>query len=107
MFYELLRRPDVISALRDEQTQALGGEAPDARVLMSGELQLLEMVQDETLRMYPPAWIGARKAIDTFEFAGATVPGGAYVNCSSVGLSPPSPRVRRSDGVPPRALRAG
>ena len=83
MFYELLRRPDVVAGLRDEQAQALGGEAPDARLLMSGELQLLDMVQDETLRMYPPAWIGARKAIDTFEFAGATVPRGAYVNYSS------------------------
>jgi cytochrome P450 len=41
------------------------------------------MVQDETLRMYPPAWIGARKAIETYEFAGRTVPGGAYVNYSS------------------------
>jgi cytochrome P450 len=50
---------------------------------MSGELKLLEMVQDETLRMYPPAWIGARKAIRTYEFAGQTVPGGAYVNYSS------------------------
>src|SRR5581483_7327608 len=43
----------------------------------------LEMVQDETLRMYPPAWIGPRRAIDTYEFAGQTVPGGAYVSYSS------------------------
>jgi cytochrome P450 len=50
---------------------------------MSGELQWLEMVQDETLRKYPPAWVGARRAIDTYEFAGRAVPGGAYVNYSS------------------------
>jgi cytochrome P450 len=50
---------------------------------MRGRLELLEQVVDETLRMYPPAWIGARKSIDTFEFAGQTVPGGAYVNYSS------------------------
>jgi cytochrome P450 len=83
MFYELARHPDVAVALRDELEGALGGEHPDARTLMSGELALLEMVQDETLRMYPPAWIGARRSIETFEFAGQMVPGGVYVNYSS------------------------
>jgi cytochrome P450 len=41
------------------------------------------MVLDETLRMYPPAWIGARKSIESYEFAGHAIPGGAYVNYSS------------------------
>ena len=83
MFYELARRPDVVEALREEQDRVLGGERPDAAMLMSGKLELLEMVQDETLRMYPPAWIGARKAIETFEFAGKQIPAGAYVSYSS------------------------
>jgi cytochrome P450 len=83
MFYELARHPEIAAALRDEQERVLGGERPDAETLMSGRLQLLEMVQDETLRMYPPAWIGARKSIESFEFAGQMVPGRAYVNYSS------------------------
>lgn len=83
MFYELARHPDVVAGLREEQDRVLGAARPDGRLLMSGQLQLLEMVVDETLRMYPPAWIGARKAVDTFEFAGVEVPGGAYVNYSS------------------------
>ncbi len=83
MFYELARHPDVAAALREEQARVLGGEPADAALLMAGKLELLEMVQDETLRMYPPAWIGARKSIKTYEFAGQTVPGGAYVNYSS------------------------
>jgi cytochrome P450 len=83
MFYELARRPDIVAALREEQDRVLGGERPDAAMLMSGKLELLEMVQDETLRMYPPAWIGARRAIETFEFAGRQVPAGAYVSYSS------------------------
>src|SRR5437588_6169438 len=41
------------------------------------------MVLDETLRMYPPAWIGARKSLRAYEFGGQLVPGGAYVNYSS------------------------
>jgi cytochrome P450 len=83
MFYELARRPDLVAALRDEQEQALGHELPDAELLMSGRLELLEMVQDETLRMYPPAWIGARRSVSTYEFGRQTVPGGVYVNYSS------------------------
>jgi cytochrome P450 len=79
MFYELAHHPDVVAGLRDE----LGGDRPDAATLMSGRLERLEMVLDETLRMYPPAWIGPRRSIDTFEFAGRQVPGGAYVNYSS------------------------
>ncbi len=83
MFYELARHPDVAAALHQEQASLLGGERPDAATLMSGRLELLEMVQDETLRIYPPAWIGARMSLDTYEFAGQVVPGGAYVNYSS------------------------
>ena len=83
MFYELARHPRVVAALRDEQDGMLGGDRPDAALLMSGQLKLLEMVQDETLRMYPPAWIGARKSIERYEFAGHVVPGNAYVNYSS------------------------
>jgi cytochrome P450 len=83
MFYELARHPDVIASLRDEQEEVLGSERPDAAMLMSGKLALLEMVLDETLRMYPPAWVGARRAVDTYEFAGHDVPAGAYVSYSS------------------------
>jgi cytochrome P450 len=83
MFYELARRPEVVAALREERERMLGSEPADAGLLMSGRLELLEMVQDETLRLYPAAWIGARRSIDTFQFGGQTVPGGVYVNYSS------------------------
>ena len=43
----------------------------------------LEMVLDEVLRLYPPAWIGPRRAVREFEFGGYTVPRGAYVNYCS------------------------
>ena len=48
-----------------------------------GELPYLEMVVDEVLRLYPPAWIGPRRAVHDFEFAGCTVPAGAHVNYCS------------------------
>jgi cytochrome P450 len=83
MFYELAHHSEIAAALRDELEAEVGAGAPDAGQLMSGQLKLLEMVQDETLRMYPPAWIGPRRAIQTYEFAGQRVPGGAYVNYTS------------------------
>src|SRR5664279_3507199 len=41
------------------------------------------MVLEETLRKYPPAWVGPRRAIESFEFAGHTIPARAFVNYCS------------------------
>jgi cytochrome P450 len=38
---------------------------------------------DETLRLYPPAWIGPRRSIEPFECNGVAVPGGVPVNYCS------------------------
>src|SRR5436309_14735980 len=38
---------------------------------------------DETLRMYPPAWVGPRRAVESFEFQGVKVPAGTLVNYCS------------------------
>ena len=66
----------------------------------------LEMVFDETLRKYPPAWVGPRRARRAFEFAGHTVPGAGVRQLLLLGLPPPARRVSRARGVPPRALHA-
>ncbi len=50
--------------------------------LLNGELLELEMALDESLRMYPPVWIGTRRATESFEFEGLTVPANAYVDYS-------------------------
>jgi cytochrome P450 len=83
MFYELAHNPQIAARLVEEQRERLGGAQPTAEQLMGGELPQLEMVLDETLRMYPPAWIGPRRSVEPFELAGREVPGGAYVNYCS------------------------
>ncbi len=83
MFYELARNPDVAGLLAQEQGQLLGAGRPSHDQLLSGELPVLEMVLDETLRKYPPAWIGPRRAVKGFEFEGRRVPRGAFVNYCS------------------------
>lgn len=85
MFHELLHHPRWIDRLRAEREayEAASGEPVGARQLMAGELAELEMVLDETLRLYPPAWIGPRRAIDAFEVCGQHVPAGApIIYCS-------------------------
>ncbi len=82
MMYELARRPDVIEKLQEEQDRVLGGEIPDIEKL-EREMPYLNMVLDEVLRLYPPAWIGPRRAVREFEFNGHTVPDGAYLNYCS------------------------
>ncbi len=83
MFYELARHPHVLTRLLAEQDAELTDGRATASQLMSGELTELEMVLDETLRKYPPAWIGPRRAVESFEFHGQTVPARAFVNYCS------------------------
>ncbi|HVQ58540.1 MAG TPA: cytochrome P450 [Solirubrobacterales bacterium] len=82
MMHELARHPDVIARLCEEQDEVLAGATPTIDQL-EREMPYLDMVLDEVLRLYPPAWIGPRRAVREFEFGGCTVPRGAYVNYCS------------------------
>jgi len=82
MLHELARHPEVVARLQEEQDRVLGGEPPTVDQL-EREMPYLDMVVDEVLRLYPPAWIGPRRAVREFEFGGCTVPKGAYVNYCS------------------------
>jgi cytochrome P450 len=82
LFYELARNPRERPPLLEELDKVLDGRRPTAAELV-GELPRLEMAMDETLRMYPPAWIGPRRAIHEYEFEGHVVPAGARVNYCS------------------------
>lgn len=83
MFYELARHPDVVARLLAEQKAQLAGADPSPAQLMGDGLPYLESVLEETLRLYPPAWIGPRRSVAPFELHGHTVPAGAFVNYCS------------------------
>jgi cytochrome P450 len=74
MFYELARNPGEVPPLAEEVS------ASDDLV---GGMPRLDMALDETLRMYPPAWIGPRRSVEPFELHGMHVPGGVFVNYCS------------------------
>ena len=76
--YELAHHPDALERLCEEQDRVLAGAAPIDQ--LENEMPYLDMVVDEVLRLYPPAWIGPRRAVRDFDFGGFTVPRGAYVN---------------------------
>jgi cytochrome P450 len=83
MLYELARHPAALAKVLEEQDRVLGGKSPTFADLMGDTLPELEMVLDETLRLYPAAWVGPRRAVETFGFGGHEVPAGAYVYYSS------------------------
>jgi cytochrome P450 len=78
MAYELARNPGALALLREEAADVLDGRAPSPRQL-AGDLPQLDMAVDETLRLYPPAWIGPRRALRDFEFEGHQVRRNSYV----------------------------
>lgn len=80
--YELARHPEWAERLRAELASVCGDREPTATELL-GELPLLSRAVDETLRLYPPAWIGARRSIRDYEFAGVKVGAGLPVAYSS------------------------
>ena len=83
LFYELARHPHVLARLQAEQETELGGALPEPAQLTGAGLPYLEMVLDETLRLYPPAWIGPRRSVAPCELHNHTIPGNAFVNYCS------------------------
>ncbi|MBS1844309.1 MAG: cytochrome P450, partial [Actinobacteria bacterium] len=81
--WELAHHPDVLERLCDEQDRILAAGAPPTIDQLEKELPYLDMVVDEVLRLYPPAWIGPRRAVRDFDWGGYQVPKGAYVNYCS------------------------
>jgi cytochrome P450 len=80
LFYELARAPRWRERLRAELDAA---DAPVTGEQLVAGLPVLDQVMDEVLRLYPPAWVGPRRSVEDFEFAGQTVPAGVPVHYCS------------------------
>jgi cytochrome P450 len=105
--WELAHHPDALERLCEEQDRVLGG-APPAIDQLEKEMPYLDMVVDEVLRLYPPAWIGPRRAVRDFEWGGYQVPKGAYVNyCSWASHRLPEIFPEPEAFVPERFTREG
>lgn len=56
---------------------------PDEREALEADPDRLERCLDETLRLYPPAWIGPRRVVRDVEIGGCTIPAGMPAAYSS------------------------
>jgi cytochrome P450 len=76
-FYLLGQHPDVTAQLQQEYRRVLNGRAPTMADLP--QLPLTQMVIEESMRLYPPAWAVGRHGLQADEIGGFTIPKGAYV----------------------------
>lgn len=79
--YLLARNPDVRERLVDDVDRVLGGRTPAAEDLPN--LPYVQMILFETLRLYPPIWVSARKVIADDEILGYRIPAGSHVTISA------------------------
>jgi lycopene cyclase domain-containing protein len=75
--YLLSQNPAILKKMRSELDQVLGGRLPGMSDLP--DLTYTRMVFEETLRLYPPAWLITRKASEDDEIAAGVIPAGALV----------------------------
>jgi cytochrome P450 len=80
-WYLLSRHPQVEARMFDELDSVLGDALPSAEDL--GRLTYTRMVLDESMRLFPPAWMVARRAIAEHEADGYVIPVGSTVVTSA------------------------
>ncbi|MGH9143604.1 MAG: cytochrome P450 [Vicinamibacterales bacterium] len=71
-WYLLSGAPEVEAKLHDEVSRVLQGRLPGVADLAS--LPYVERVVTESMRLYPPAWIIGRRAIDEYRLGAFVVP---------------------------------
>jgi cytochrome P450 len=76
-FYLLSMHPEARRRLEAELADVLGGRAPALEDLP--RLRYTRMVLEETMRLYPPAWVITRSAEGEDEIGGYRIPAGAIV----------------------------
>jgi cytochrome P450 len=95
-FYLLAGNRPAWDQLRSEVEQVLGGQTPSCPDLPA--VSYTGQVFDEALRLYPPAWLITRKAIQADELEGNPVPAGSLIIISPYAVHR-SPAIWRSPDV--------
>lgn len=79
-WYLLAQHPEVESKLISELREALNGRPPMVSDLR--QLSYCEMIVKESMRLYSPAWVIGREALQDLEIGGHFIPKGAQVMMS-------------------------
>lgn len=83
--YLLAQHPEVVQKMRTEALQVLGEEGTPV-FEKSRELVYGNQVVQEILRLYPPAWLMGRRALEQDQLAGYTIQPNTYVLISPYAL---------------------
>ena len=83
LLHELGRTAPARQALEDELDQVLAGRDPTPSELDGRALPVLERTLKETLRCYPAAWVGPRRATRDVTLGGVPIPAEIGVQYSS------------------------
>jgi cytochrome P450 len=75
--YLLAQHPEVEAKLVDELQTVLGGRTPTMADL--GQLRYTDKIFKESMRLYPPAWVITRQAIENVTIGGYEIPAGSVV----------------------------
>jgi cytochrome P450 len=76
-WYLLSQSPDVETRVHEEVDRALGGRLPTIADIAS--LPLVEKVVTESMRLYPPAWMIGRRAIEAYPIGDYIAPARAIL----------------------------
>ncbi len=76
-WYLLSQHPDVEQKLHEEIDAVLGDRPPSAEDLP--RLSYAERILFEAMRLYPPAWVLGRRALEDHEVDGYVIPSGSLV----------------------------
>ena len=76
-WYALSQNPAIEERLYEELRGVLGGRPPEVADLQ--RLPYLQAVMNESLRLYPPAYVVARMAIEPCQIGGYDIPLGATI----------------------------
>jgi cytochrome P450 len=79
-FYLLSKHPEIRLKLFKELHDVLGNRAPTVEDM--AKLPYTEWVLQESMRLYPPAWVQARVATEDIELEGTHIPAGTTVMMS-------------------------
>jgi cytochrome P450 len=79
-WFLISQHPDAAARFRSEVRQALDGRAPG--IVDLSRLPYTRMVMEESLRLYPPAWILGRKALGPDRLGEHEIPAGSTVAIS-------------------------
>jgi cytochrome P450 len=79
-WYLIATHPEVERRLQEELAGVLQGRVPGGADF--GRLPYTNMILLESMRLYPPVWLMARRPVRDYEIGGYTIPAGCYIHIS-------------------------